>query len=620
MDWLKLDIDLPGQEDRLRSFDRRLTDLLRGLDERITGLEDTVSSKAAEGAVGEYGGVDTDVGYTSGLGVQVQVKKHTLLYELRWRRTDTPDVWHYQVQADNTFNIQVDDPENIEVELRYLPDAFSPWSRWQQIQVAPQVQPAEGLAGTGDVTVSVSGNTATVTVSFPQDIAVPKSIGNFGLFVKLAKYDGETVPTYDTAPFWGTVPYPQNQFTITNLSWNATYYLFIRLATYGNLGGQWQALEVIKEYETVDFMTEFGDAKVEVNPVPTSSYSLLHAMESTSGWTLSAGSIQAVTNRVQGDYALGFKRPDSTNYITATYTFSANQNNTGYPVFSCWYYTPATSEQLKYLKFVFKDSGGSTIFTALFNTPKGVGAWRNYRLYVGESTAIRTIEIQFTWKSSYMNWVYLDFLAFYAVNYLPSVNISVEGGSIDVYPPTGLPGFLSVLTPVQTVAYNWTASTTVTVPAGKLYYVLTASLTGSGDTLRLGTATLNSTYTGASDNQIYQVVGSGETIAFTQNAGNCRIVLVEFNLPEFFRWYADQVVTSSDPFPPSDRHIGWIWDWAMTGGANAFRPTSINVNMTTPTDCKRNVFKPWVHWGGFRFVPNTGTIYVAGLFAEKEVI
>jgi len=230
------------------------------------------------------------------------------------------------------------------------------------------------------------------------------------------------------------------------------------------------------------------------------------------------------------------------------------------------------------------------------------------------------VEIQFTWKSARTNWVYLDFLAFYAVNYLPSIDVHVQGGSIGVYPPTGLPGFLSVLTPVGTVANNWTTSTTVTVPAGKLYYVLTASLTGAGDTLRIGTATLNSGWTGASDNEIYQVVGNGETIVFTRSAGNCRIVWVEFNLPEFFRWYTDWAMTSANPFPPSDRHVGWIWDWAMSGGATAFRPTSINVNIATPTNCKRNVFNPWIHWGGFRFVPNTGTIYVAGLFAEKEVI
>jgi hypothetical protein len=620
MDWLKLDIDLPGQEDRLRSFDRRLTDLLRSLDERLEDLERVVSPKPGETGLGEYGGVDTDIGYTSGLGVQIKVKKHTLLYELRWRRTDIPDVWHYQIQADNVFNVQTDDPDNIEVEIRYLPDAFSQWSKWETVQVAPQVHPAEGLAGVGDVNVTVSGNTATVTVDFPQDIAVPKSIGNFGLFIKLAKFDGDTVPTYDTAPFWGTVPYPQNQFTITNLSWNATYYLFIRLATYGNLGGKWEALEVIKEYATVNFTTEFGDARVEVNPVPASSYQLLHSMESTSGWTLSAGSIQAVTNRVEGNYALGFKRPDSTNYITATYTFSSDRSNSGYPVFSCWYYTPASHEQLNYLQFVFKNSSGGTIFTALFNAPQGVGVWRNYRLYVGESSAIRTVEIQFTWKSIRSNWVYLDFLAFYPVNYLPSIDIAMSGGSVGIYPPTGLPGFLSVLEPIKTVANNWASSTTVTVPAGQVYYVLTASLTGSGDTLRIGTSTLNSTYTGASENQVYQVVGSGESIVFTRSAGNCRIIWVEFNLPEFFRWYVDQAITSTSPFPPSDRHVGWIWDWAMTGGASAFRPTTINVNMTTPTDCKRNVFKPWIHWGGFRYLANTGTIYVSGLFAEKEVI
>jgi hypothetical protein len=241
-------------------------------------------------------------------------------------------------------------------------------------------------------------------------------------------------------------------------------------------------------------------------------------------------------------------------------------------------------------------------------------------MYVGEYSTIRTLEIQFTWKSSLTGWVYLDFLAFYPVSYLPTVSIDVRGGAMNIYPPSGLPGFLSVLEPVQTTAYNWASSTTVTVPAGRLYYVLTASLTGSGDTLRIGTSTLNSTYTGVSNNQVYQVVGSGESIVFTRSAGNCRIVLVEFNLPGFFRWYTDQAITTTSPFPSSDLHVGWIWDWAMTDGASAFRPTSINVNIVTPTDCKRNVFKPWIHWGGFRYVPNTGTIYVSGLFAEKEVI
>jgi hypothetical protein len=238
-------------------------------------------------------------------------------------------------------------------------------------------------------------------------------------------------------------------------------------------------------------------------------------------------------------------------------------------------------------------------------------------MYVGEYSTIRTLEIQFTWKSSLTGWVYLDFLAFYPVNYLPTVSIDVRGGAMNVYPPSGLPGFLSVLTPIKSVATALQSSTTVTVPAGQLYYVLTAELTDNRDTLRLGGANLYRQF-GYGMLQIYQVVGSGESITFNRIGGTCRIMWVEFELPEFFRWYTDQLVTTTTPFPPSERHVGWIWDWSLTG--RSYKNFNTGGYIVAPDECKLNVFKPWIHWGGFQYVTISGNAYMSGLFAEKEVI
>jgi len=620
LDKIWIDGDLLQSEDAQRRLSTKLNDLLERLDTRLSSVEKSIApDESPDNEVIDAGGLDTYAIQQGANGVEIKVRKHSFVYELRWRYTDVPDGWKYMMQASNEFNIPVSREAPITAQIRYMRTPFSKWSQWQEVSLDQiSIFPTEPDSNTFSIT-SVSPWSIKVDWEWP---TLPSGRFSFHARMYVAEWLGGSEPVIDDAVLAADISFPENTATATGLRPSTQYRVWVKLVSHPIIGGLavggdgWTEIFTFGPLDTTTLNKEWSvkvvGPDVITGPLVVDDFDV-------DNWTF-VGS----PNFIKGISAFLYYSAPRSFFVTrgsgagltAVLTQDISLSSSGRPSASI----AVRSDANRLYQIIVAFYSGSTYRGSINVTnPPIKDQWVVLSSNIGEWTDITKIEIDLIWNSGYYGSVYLDYLNLSGYTPQPVVSASSPILEIPIFPADTLPVNLGLGRITGQGSYYSGSTTTWNVPAGKVWRVRSLITTQSTNTVTMGSTNLNHSFTGAATlTNIDVIIGPGEYVKFVPgtNGGNCRWVYDEYTLPSNALWFVDTIITNLISFPASDKRnsYGWIIRYSLP--VNLYRASHSAHSTAPPGDDWRTSkwTNMWTFYGqDYFWLSASGTGYLTGL-------